>query len=53
MGFTKNDSGQRDITDKTKILTKRGSDTIHDVIPKKIRNKPLTQHLNMQMIWLK
>ena len=36
MESTQNDWGQQDIINETKILTKRGSDTIHDVIPKKL-----------------
>ena len=35
MEFTKNKWGQRDITNKTEILTKQSSDTIYDVIPTK------------------
>ena len=34
-GFTQNYWGQRGIINKTKILTKWGSDMIHDVIPTK------------------
>ena len=35
MGFNQNDRGKRYITNKIKILTKRGTDTIHAVIPMK------------------
>ena len=50
MEFTKNDRGQRDIINKTKLLTKRGSDTIHDVIPKKYHKYPsktILKHANI------
>ena len=40
MEFTQNDWGQRDIANKTKILTKRGSDKIHDVILTKYQKYP-------------
>ena len=36
MDLTKNDWGQYDIINKTKIWMKRVSDKIHDVIPKNI-----------------
>ena len=35
MEFTQNDRGQYDILSKNKILTKRGTDKIHAVIPTK------------------
>ena len=35
MELTQNDWGQHDITNKTIILNKQGSDMIHDVIPTK------------------
>ena len=35
MDFTQNDWGQNDIINRTKILTKRYLDMIHDVIPTK------------------
>ena len=37
MEFTQNDWGQREIINKTKILTKWGSDKINDVIPTKYK----------------
>ena len=42
MDFTKNDCGQRDIIKKIIILTKRGTDMIHAVIPEKCNNYPST-----------
>ena len=47
---TQNDWGQRDIINKTKILTKKGSDKIHDVIPTKYQKYPLNtilKHANV------
>ena len=40
MKFTKNDWGWSDIINKTKILTKRGSDAINDIISKKYQKYP-------------
>ena len=40
MEFTQDYWGQCDIINKTKILTKRGSDNIHDVIPSKCQKHP-------------
>ena len=48
--LTLNDWGQRDITNKTKILIKRGSDKTHDVIPKKYKKYPsntILKHANV------
>ena len=45
MGFTQNNSGQYDIINKIKILTKRGTDTIHALIPKKYQKYPSTKRL--------
>ena len=50
MDFTQNDWVQRDITNKTRTLTKRGSDTIHAVIPKKYQkypSNPILKHANV------
>ena len=50
MQFTQNDRGQRDIINKTKILTKQGSDTIHDVIPTKYHkypSNPILKYVNV------
>ena len=49
MEFTQNDWGQRDIINKTKILTKRGSDKIHDVMPmkyQKYHSNTILKHAN-------
>ena len=40
MNFTHNDSGQRDIIKKIKILTKRVAYTIYTVIPMKYPKYP-------------
>ena len=53
MDFTPNDCGQRGIINRIKILTKRGSDKIHDVIPTKYKKYPSNTILNMLMFWLK
>ena len=48
--FTQNYWGQLDIINWTKILTKRGSDKIHDVIPKenhKYPSKKILKHANV------
>ena len=42
MEFTQNDWGQRDIINKTKILTKLGLDRIHDDIMTKYQKYPYT-----------
>ena len=42
MEFTQNYSGQRDITNIIKILTKRGSDIMHDIILTKYQKYPST-----------
>ena len=50
MEFTKNDWGQRDIVNKTKILNKRGSNKIHDVIMMKYQKCPsnkILKHANV------
>ena len=50
MEFTQNDWGQRDIINKIVILTKRGTDTIHAVIPEKYQKYPSTtilEHANV------
>ena len=50
MEFTKNDWVRRDIINKTKILTKWGSDMIDDVIPKKYQkypSNPILKHENV------
>ena len=49
-GFTQNDSIKRDIINKTKILTKLGSDTIHDIIPQKYdkyHSTTILKHVNV------
>ena len=46
MSITKNYYGQRKIINIIKISTKRGTDTIHDVIPKKYQLYPSTTILN-------
>ena len=53
MCFTQNDCCQCDIIKQITILTKRGTDMMHAVIPKNNRNIPQLQYLNMQMLWLK
>ena len=50
MEFTKNDWGQRYITDKIIILTKQVAYTIHDVTPMKYHKHPSTtilKHANV------
>ena len=50
MEFTQNDWGQRDIKNKTTILTKPGIDTVHAVIPKIYQKYPSTtiiKHANV------
>ena len=50
MEFTQNDWGQCDIINKTKILTKRGSDKVHDIIPTKYQKYPsdtILKHANV------
>ena len=50
MEFTNNDGGQQDIINKIKILTKRGTDKIHAVIPAKYKKYPSTtiiKHVNV------
>ena len=50
MELTQNDWGQRDTINKTKILTKQGSDKIHDVIPTKYQKYPsnkILKHANV------
>ena len=42
MGFTQNCWGQRDITNKIKVLTKQGTDMIYAVITKKYQKYPST-----------
>ena len=49
MEFTQNYWGQSDIITKTKILTKRGTDTIYAVILKNIRSIPQPQYLKMRI----
>ena len=47
MDFTQNDWGQRDIINRIMKLNKRGSDTIHDVIPTKYQkysSKTIIKH---------
>ena len=46
--FTQNDRGQHDIMDIIIKLTKRGSDTIHDVIPKKYQKYPSNTYLKYE-----
>ena len=53
MGFTQNNWGQIEIINKVTMLTKRGSDTIHAVIPTKYQKKYQPKYLNMQIFWLK
>ena len=43
MEFTKNNQGQHDIIKIDKILTKKGTDTIHAVIPTKYQKYPPTR----------
>ena len=45
MSFTQNDSGQRDIINETKTLTKLGSDTIHAIALTKYQKYPSTRIL--------
>ena len=40
MEFVQNDWGQCDIINKTKMLSKRGSDKIHDIIQTKYQKYP-------------
>ena len=50
MKFMQNECGQRDITNRIKILTKRGSDKIHDVILKiyhKYPSNTILKHANV------
>ena len=50
MSFTQNDWSQPNITSKIIILTKRGTDTIHDVIQTKYHKYPSTtilKHVNV------
>ena len=50
MEFMQNDWGQHDFINKTRILTKGVTDTIHAVIPKKYQKYPSTKifkHLNV------
>ena len=50
MGFTQNDWDQRDIINKIKILTKWGTNMIHDVIPTKYQKYPsitILKHVNV------
>ena len=50
MEFTQNDWGQRDIINRIKILTKRGTATMHAFIPTKYQKYPLTtilKHANV------
>ena len=42
MEFTQNDWGQCDIINKFTIVTKRGTDRIHAVIPTKYQKDPST-----------
>ena len=49
MEFTQNDWVQCGIINEIKILTKRGTDTIHAVIQKNTRNIPQPKYLNMQV----
>ena len=49
MEFTQNDWGQHDIINTVIILSKRGSDMIHDVIPtkyKKYFSTTILEHAN-------
>ena len=48
--FTQNNWCQRDIINKTKLLTKKDSDMIHDVIPTKYQKYPsntILKHANI------
>ena len=50
MESTQNDWGQCDIINKTKILAKRGSDKIHDIIQTKYQKNPsntILKHANV------
>ena len=50
MELTQNDWGQHDITNKTIILIKQGSDMIHDVIPTKYQkyfSTTILEHANL------
>ena len=50
MEFMQNDWGQRDIINRIMKLNKRGSDTIHDVIPTKYQkysSKTIIKHANV------
>ena len=46
MDFTKNDSDQRDIINKIKILTKRGTDSICAAVPNKFQKNTSTKIFN-------
>ena len=50
MEFTQNESGQHDIINKIKILTKWGTDKIHAVIPTKYQKyipTTILKHMNV------
>ena len=56
MEFTQNDWRQRDIINKTKILTKWGLDKIHEAIPTKYHKYPsntILKHANVLAKWNK
>ena len=52
MEFMQNDWGRRDIINIIKILTKRGSDKIHDAISTKYQKYPSNTIINMLMFCL-
>ena len=53
MEFPQNDWGQHDITNKITILIKRGTDTIHAIIPTKYSKYPSTTILKYENVLAK
>ena len=52
MNCRTNDCGQCDIINRIKILEKRDSDKIHDVIPKKCQKYRSNTILKIVIFWL-